>query len=113
MLDMAKTKITTSDMAMLNMDFGKRVVIETAKQNWLESPHKGVWRKPLAREGIENGHATSTVRYDAGASFASHEHPSGEELLVLEGTFSDTTRLPKSGSTKPTRLSLTPWKALA
>ena len=76
---------------MLNMDFSQRVVINTQQQEWLASPSKGVWRKPLARENIEQGHATSIVRYDAGASFSEHPHPKGEEILVLEGVFSDET----------------------
>ena len=76
---------------MINMDFNQRVVMETQRQPWLESPHKGIWRKPLAREEAERGHATSIVRYEAGAGFAAHEHPQGEEILVLEGTFSDQT----------------------
>ena len=74
---------------MLNMDFNQRVVIDSRQQAWQASPHEGVWRKQLARENAERGHATSIVRYEAGASFASHEHPLGEEILVLEGTFSD------------------------
>lgn len=74
---------------MLNMNFSQRVVIDTQQQEWLESPSKGVWRKPLAREEAERGHATSIVRFDPGAGFASHGHPGGEEILVLEGTFSD------------------------
>ncbi len=74
---------------MSNMEFDHRVVINTQLQPWLASPHKGIWRKPLAREEAERGHATSVVRYDAGASFATHGHPLGEEILVLEGTFSD------------------------
>lgn len=74
---------------MLNMDFEKRVVIDTKHQTWQESPSKGVWRKPLAREGAEHGHATSIVRYDPGTSFATHDHPGGEEILVLDGVFSD------------------------
>ncbi len=74
---------------MLNMEFDQRVVINTQQQPWLASPHKGIWRKPLAREEAERGHATSVVRYDGGASFATHDHPLGEEILVLEGTFSD------------------------
>ena len=74
---------------MLNMEFNQRVVINTQQQDWLASPHKGVWRKPLAREEAERGHATSIVRYEAGASFATHGHPLGEEIFVLEGTFSD------------------------
>ena len=49
----------------------------------------GVWRKPLAREAPESGHATSIVRYDPGSAFSRHAHPGGEEILVLQGTFSD------------------------
>ncbi len=76
---------------MINMDFSQRVAIDTGKQDWQPSPSAGVWRKPLAREDAERGHATSIVRYDAGASFSAHDHPLGEEILVLEGIFSDET----------------------
>jgi anti-sigma factor ChrR (cupin superfamily) len=76
---------------MINMDLSQRVVINTNDQGWLQSPMQGVWRKPLAREDIERGHATSIVRYDAGAKFSEHNHPLGEEILVLKGTFSDQT----------------------
>jgi anti-sigma factor ChrR (cupin superfamily) len=76
---------------MINMDFSQRVVVDTNEQDWLQSPMQGVWRKPLAREDKERGHATSIVRYDAGAKFSQHNHPLGEEILVLEGTFSDQT----------------------
>ncbi|WP_448552463.1 cupin domain-containing protein [Thalassotalea montiporae] len=75
----------------LNMNFEQRVVVSTAQQSWLASPKAGVWRKPLAREEAEQGHATSIVRYDAGASFSEHNHPLGEEILVLDGVFSDQT----------------------
>lgn len=74
---------------MLNMDFNRRVVIDTGGLEWVQSPMAGVWRKPLAREEAERGHATSIVRYEPGARFKSHPHPLGEEILVLEGTFSD------------------------
>jgi anti-sigma factor ChrR (cupin superfamily) len=74
---------------MINMDFSKRVVVDGNTQDWVASPRPGVWRKPLAREEAERGHATSLVRYDAGAKFSSHGHPLGEEILVLSGTFSD------------------------
>jgi len=74
---------------MLNMDFEQRVVINTNEVEWVASPMPGVWRKRLAREEAERGHATSIVRYDAGARFSQHDHPLGEEILVLEGIFSD------------------------
>ena len=74
---------------MLNMQFEKRVSINTDDRPWQPSPVSGVRRKPLAREEAERGHATSIVRYDPGASFPRHGHPLGEEILVLEGVFSD------------------------
>ncbi|AWB65811.1 cupin [Saccharobesus litoralis] len=74
---------------MLNMDFSQRVVINTHLSPWLDSPMSGVQRKPLAREEAERGHATSIVRYQAGSRFRRHEHPLGEEILVLDGVFSD------------------------
>ena len=74
---------------MLNMDFTKRVVIDTDTQDWAASPAPGVLRKPLAREGKESGHATSIVSYAPGSSFSRHEHPRGEEIFVLDGIFSD------------------------
>ncbi|WP_226876653.1 cupin domain-containing protein [Microbulbifer hainanensis] len=71
------------------MNFAERVVLDTAKMAWQASPMAGVERKPLAREGAESGHATSIVRYAAGARFSTHEHPGGEEIFVLDGVFSD------------------------
>jgi anti-sigma factor ChrR (cupin superfamily) len=74
---------------MLNMQLDQAVTINTAEMDWEASPMAGVWRKPLAREAVEHGHTTSVVRYDPGSSFSPHLHPKGEEILVLEGVFSD------------------------
>jgi anti-sigma factor ChrR (cupin superfamily) len=74
---------------MLNMNFADQVTIATREKDWEASPMPGVWRKRLAREEAERGHATSIVRYDAGARFRAHNHPGGEEILVLSGVFSD------------------------
>ncbi len=75
--------------SLLNMQFDRPVVIDTNQLDWQPSPRPGVWRKPLAREEAERGHATSIVRYDPGSAFTTHGHPLGEEILVLAGTFSD------------------------
>jgi anti-sigma factor ChrR (cupin superfamily) len=74
---------------MLNMQFDKTVIVNTAEMEWEASPMTGVWRKPLAREAAEHGHTTSVVRYDANSHFSSHPHPKGEEIFVLDGVFSD------------------------
>ena len=78
-------------MNNLNMDFTQSVVIDTKTVDWQSSPSAGVYRKPLAREGRESGHATSIVKYSPGARFNRHEHPKGEEIFVLSGVFSDET----------------------
>lgn len=73
----------------INLDFTKKVVIETDKMDWSSSPSPSVFRKQLARADEESGHATSIVKYEAGASFKTHQHPKGEEIFVLDGIFSD------------------------
>jgi anti-sigma factor ChrR (cupin superfamily) len=73
----------------LNDDLSRRVVIRSADLPWQPSPVVGVQRRLLARGGGENATATSIVRYDAGASFPSHPHPQGEEIVVLDGEFAD------------------------
>lgn len=74
----------------LNADFTAFAVAHTAAMEWQESPSPTVWRKRLDLSGpAEAGRVTSVVRYDADSSFSSHEHPDGEEILVLDGVFSD------------------------
>jgi anti-sigma factor ChrR (cupin superfamily) len=57
--------------------------------DWVGSPASGVQRKMLDREGNEVARATSVVRYESGATFTAHVHGGGEEILVLDGVFSD------------------------
>ena len=76
--------------APLNGDLSKRVFVDTKSLPWTPSPSKTVWRKRLHRVGpAESGQVTSLVRYEPGAAFPVHDHPEGEEILVLEGVFSD------------------------
>jgi len=75
-------------MSDINLDFTKRVVIDTQQQSWVSSPMAGVRRKPLARSEDEV-HITSIVEYAAGSYFSEHPHPQGEEIFVLDGVFSD------------------------
>jgi anti-sigma factor ChrR (cupin superfamily) len=73
----------------LNDDFSRRTVVHTADLPWQPSPMPGVDRRPLDRVGGEVARATSIVRYAPGSRFERHLHGGGEEILVLEGTFSD------------------------
>ncbi len=74
----------------LNADFNAIAIAHTAAMEWQESPSPTVWRKRLDLSGpAEAGRVTSVVRYDPNSSFSSHPHPDGEEILVLDGVFSD------------------------
>jgi anti-sigma factor ChrR (cupin superfamily) len=73
----------------LNADFSQRALIRPADSPWLASPMPGVERRMLDRIGDEVARATSIVRYAAGSHFSEHQHPGGEEFLVLDGVFSD------------------------
>jgi anti-sigma factor ChrR (cupin superfamily) len=73
----------------VNSDFSAKVVVDTNRLVWVQSPANGVERKYLDRVGNEVARASSLVRYAANSSFAAHTHDGGEEILVLEGTFSD------------------------
>lgn len=77
------------DLADVNADLGRRVVVDTAPMAWEPSPSGTVWRKPLFRSGGEYGPVTSLVRYAPGGAFPEHAHPEGEEILVLDGVFCD------------------------
>ncbi len=74
----------------VNADFSERAVCDTGAMDWQESPAAGIWRKRMELSGpAESGRVTSLVRFDPGARFPAHGHPDGEEILVLDGTFSD------------------------
>ena len=73
----------------LHSDFDQRVVQIAQDAVWSASPLAGVDRRMLDRVGEEVARATSIVRYAAGSRFDRHVHDGGEEILVLDGVFSD------------------------
>lgn len=79
-----------TDDAPLHGDRSVRVRMDPAALEWQASPAGGVARKRFHRVGpAEAGQVTGLVRYAPGTRFPSHPHPDGEEILVLEGVFSD------------------------
>lgn len=74
----------------LNGDLSLRAVVDTERMEWAPSPSGSVWRKRVHLVGSpESGQVTSVVRYQPQSEFPAHDHPDGEEILVLEGVFSD------------------------
>lgn len=74
---------------LIHSDFSKPVILNSDQYDWVPSPQHGVERVMLDRIGAEKARATSIVRYAQSSSFPSHQHPQGEEILVLSGTFSE------------------------
>jgi anti-sigma factor ChrR (cupin superfamily) len=80
----------TGNGGAINGDLAARAVMDTNSMEWTASPSGTVWRKRVHLVGApESGQVTSIVRYQPDASFPAHDHPEGEEILVLEGVFSD------------------------
>jgi anti-sigma factor ChrR (cupin superfamily) len=74
----------------IHADFTRHVAVDTAAMDWQASPTPQVWRKRVFLVGAaESGCVTSVVRYEPNSTFPGHEHPGGEEILVLDGTFTD------------------------
>lgn len=80
----------------LKSDLWQRVVVEPSSLQWVDSPTTGIQRQLLERDGSEVARATSIARYVQGSAFEIHKHDLDEEILVLDGVFSD-----KSGSFEP------------
>lgn len=74
---------------LLNEDVLSPALVHANTLDWVPSPLGGVDRRMLFRIGEEKARATSIVRYAPGSHFSAHNHPGGEEFLVLEGTFQD------------------------
>lgn len=74
----------------LNADLDARIAVDSNVLPWTDSPSRTVRRRRLHHVGAaESGQVTSIVRYEPGALFPAHDHPDGEEILVLDGVFSD------------------------
>ena len=95
----------------VNADYTRRAVEKPAEAVWRPSPAPGVERRMLDRVGDEIAVATSVVRYMPGSRFPVHVHERGEEYLVLEGVFSDSTGDYGRGSyvRNPPGTSHAPW----
>ena len=75
---------------MLNQNYNEKVVMHSACLQAISSPCSGVKRTLLERsEDSEYAVSTTLVEFQPNSFFDEHIHDYGEELFVLEGTFSD------------------------
>ena len=65
------------------------VRIDTQSTAWLPMVLEGQWVMPLYRRDERDPEYVSLLKWSPGVRVKQHGHPGGEELLVLEGSFSD------------------------
>ncbi|HWM84596.1 MAG TPA: cupin domain-containing protein [Kofleriaceae bacterium] len=94
------TRRALARLSPYNVDVPAAPLIRhTDDMEWEPSPSATVLRKRLELIGpAEAGRVTSVVRYLPDSSFHPHPHPDGEEILVLEGIFTDKTGDHPAGS---------------
>ncbi|KAJ3308691.1 hypothetical protein HDV04_000978 [Boothiomyces sp. JEL0838] len=74
----------------MNDNYSLPVFIDSKKLEFVDSPNPMVRRKRFELfGGQESGRVTSIVEYLPNSKFHQHPHPQGEEILVLQGVFSD------------------------
>ena len=75
----------------VNSDLSLPAMQQTTEMAWQASPSATMWRKRLEQFGdnAESGHVASLVRYDSNSAFSPPGHSDGEEILLLDGIFSD------------------------
>ena len=82
-----KYTLIRKKLMRINADFSKIASVKPEDYQWVTSPGGEVERVMLDRIGEENARATSLVKYSPQTIFPEHQHPSGEEILVLSGVF--------------------------
>ncbi len=69
----------------IHADFSQPVIIKPEDYHWVKPPGGEVDRMMLDRIGDEKARATSLVKYAPESAFPEHQHPLGEEVLILSG----------------------------
>lgn len=65
--------------------------VDTSALPWRDSPYAGVrWKKVAFDQAT--GESTVLLKFEPGASYGSHRHPSGESYYVLEGELEEGSR---------------------
>ena len=70
---------------LIHADFSQSIIIKPEDYCWVKSPRGEVDRMMLDRIGDEKARATSLVKYAPNSVFPEHQHPLGEEVLILSG----------------------------
>ena len=76
-------------LVQFNNDFEQLVALNTCELPWLPMSAEGVSRRVLEEVDAVLLRTTSVFRYVKNTHLLSHTHDKGEEIIVLEGEYSD------------------------
>jgi anti-sigma factor ChrR (cupin superfamily) len=65
-----------------------RMVVETARMEWQPSGTAGIWMKKIYADR-DHPERIALLKLQKGARYRPHQHPGGEEILVLDGVLAD------------------------
>jgi anti-sigma factor ChrR (cupin superfamily) len=91
-------QINLENTMQINNDFSRVVVVSTSEIAWQPSPSSGVMLHILEQGGLADARTTSIVRFESGTNLPSGTHEFGEEIIVLEGMFSDDSGVYSAGT---------------
>jgi anti-sigma factor ChrR (cupin superfamily) len=66
----------------------KRIAIDSARMEWRPGEAPGIWIKELYSE-LKHPERVALLKWEKGARYSRHQHPGGEEILVLDGVLAD------------------------
>ncbi|TWH50872.1 cupin domain-containing protein [Dulcicalothrix desertica] len=77
----------------------KRYSVRPEALTWYQTDFTGIWFGCFESDDLVQDHpVTMLTRFDPGGFFPLHGHPGGEEILVLQGNFTDETGVYPPGS---------------
>lgn len=78
-----------AEVPQLNIDFERVVVVNTEELPWLPMTGEGVTQRLLEKIGTDICRTTTIIRCLAGSPIPAHALDQGEEIIVLEGEYTD------------------------
>ncbi len=66
----------------------KRIVVDSSRMEWRPAGAPGIWSKELYSDP-NHPERVALLRWEKDARYPRHQHPSGEEILVLDGVLAD------------------------
>ena len=87
-----------AEVPQLNIDFERVVVVNTEELPWLPMTGEGVTQRLLEKIGTDICRTTTIIRCLAGSPIPAHALDQGEEIIVLEGEYTDELGVYPAGS---------------